>query len=136
MVMMINTIIEITLTNKTMIDFQQIDEQLLQEAFTKYATTDEKTGIYYDFDRVTRELLNKKNEQLRNLFYEQLDHRIDELAQERVKDISGIPVRTLIAKDIVTTMMGNAYLKTDIKYKDMAKAAVDLTDELLKALNK
>ncbi len=117
-----------------MIDFQQIDEQLIQEAFTKYATTDEKTGIYYDFDRVTRELLNKKNEQLRNLFYEQLDHRIDELAQERVKDISGIPVRTLIAKDVLNTMINRQCVVES--NKELAEAAVDLTDELLKALKK
>ena len=52
---------------------------------------------------------------------------------QRAKDINGIPVRTLIAKDIVTTMIGGG-LK--VKNVDAARMAVDMTDELLKALKK
>jgi hypothetical protein len=55
---------------------------------------------------------------------------------EKAKDINGIPVRTLIAKDILNTLIEKAYLKTDVIYKDMAQTAVAFTDELMKALKK
>lgn len=63
-----------------------------------------------------------------------IDERIEEIAMERAKDINGIPVRTLIAKDILNTMINRQCVEAS--NKELAEAAVDLTDELLKALKR
>lgn len=71
-----------------------------------------------------------------NQFGDKIDERVEEIAMQKAKDINGIPVRTLIAKDILNTLIEKTYLKTDMIYKDMADTAVRLTDALLKALKK
>lgn len=83
-----------------------------------------------DLIKKTIELMEEAYE---NQFRDKIDERVEEIAMQRAKDINGIPVRTLIAKDIVTTMIGGG-LK--VKNVDAARMAVDMTDELLKALKK
>ena len=65
-----------------------------------------------------------------------IDARVEEIAMQRAKDVNGIPVRTLIAKDILNTLINRQYVVGDYKERIIAESAVDLTDELLKALKK
>lgn len=53
---------------------------------------------------------------------------------QRAKDVNGIPVRTLIAKDILNTLISRQCVEAS--NKELAESAVDLTDELLKALKR
>lgn len=69
-----------------------------------------------------------------NQFGDKIDERIEEIAMQKAKDVNGIPVRTLIAKDILNTLINRQCV--DASNKELAESAVDLTDELLKALKK
>ncbi len=84
------------------------------------------------------DLIEKTIETMEDMFNKQCNDlvrlRIEQIAMQRAKDINGIPVRTLIAKDIVTTMIGGKP-RGELESAEVARVAVDMTDELLKALN-
>ena len=84
-----------------------------------------------DLIKKTIELMEEAYE---NQFRDKIDERVEEIAMQRAKDINGIPVRTLIAKDILNTLVSRQCVEAS--NKELAEAAVDLTDELLKALKK
>ena len=85
------------------------------------------------------DIIEKTIETMEGMFNKQCNDlvnlRIEQIAMQRAKDINGIPVRTLIAKDIVTTMIGGKP-RGELESAEVARVAVDMTDELLKALNK
>ena len=96
-----------------------------------FDTTLQGNVIVTDLIRKTIELME---EAYSNQYKDKVEKRVDELAMQKAKDINGIPVRTLVAKDILNTLISKESVVAS--NKDLAEAAVDLTDELMKALNK
>lgn len=114
-----------------MIDLQKEDERLINEAYQSFWGNEHGKNLI----EVFRELVDKKNKLFEAICRECVDKKIEEIAQEKAKDINGIPVRTLVAKDILTTMIGSGKLKSELDNAYLARISVDMTDELLKALN-
>lgn len=112
----------------------ELGENIYNEVMNNwYDTTLKENGrlTIGDAVRKTIELM----EDTFNIQYKyRIDKRINEIAMEEAKDINGIPVRTLIAKDVLDTLINRQCVEAS--NKELAESAVDLTDELLKALNK
>lgn len=114
----------------------ELGEEVFNEVMDNWWNTTMKENGRLTIGDAVRKTIELMEDTFNIQYKNRIDRRINEIAMDRAKDINGIPVRTLIAKDIVTTMIGKAYLNTNMVYKDMADNAVRLTDELLKALNK
>ena len=97
-----------------------------------FDTTLRSNVMVTDLIRKTIELME---EAYSNQYKDKVEERVEELAMQKAKDINGIPVRTLVAKDILTTLISQ-HLVAETSNKDIAETAVDLTDNLMKALNK
>ena len=122
---------------RRMIDLQKEDERLINEALKdcnhiEYGALVGGKSLL----QVLQELIEKKNKLFEEICKERVNTRVEEIAQEKAKDANGIPVRTLIAKDILTTIINSGNLKARLKNEDLARISVDMTDELLKALKK
>jgi len=113
----------------------ELGENVYNEVMNKwYVTTLNENGRLSIGDAVhkTIELMTEAYE---NQFGDKIDERVDEIAMQRAKDINGIPVRTLIAKDILTTLISQ-HLVAEANNEDVAETAVDLTDALLNKLKR
>lgn len=115
-----------------MIDIESEDRRLIEETINRFPAFSYGTGL----EIILTEFAKQKNKVFASQYKDLLDRRVEELAQEKTNNINGVPIRTLIAKDILNTLIEKTYLKTDIIYNDMANTAVRLTDALLKALKK
>lgn len=91
-------------------------------------------GVMKTRDDIIQKTIELMEEAFSNQFGDRIDERVEEIAMERAKDVNGIPVRTLIAKDILNTLINRQCVEAS--NKELAESAVDLTDELLKALKK
>ena len=79
-----------------------------------------------------RRVIELKNEQFNKLVEGRINDRVEEIAQERTKDINGIPVRTLVARDFVVALINKMERFTN---EEVTGVAIELTDTLLKGLN-
>lgn len=111
----------------------ELEEKVFNEVMNNWWDTTIKENGRLTIGDAVRKTIELTVDALSNQFRDKIDERVEEIAMERAKDVNGIPVRTLIAKDIVTTMIGGG-LK--VRNADAARMAVDMTDELLKALKK
>lgn len=112
----------------------KLGEEVFNEVMDNWwNTTMKETGRLTIGDAV-RKTIELMEEAFSNQFKNRIDERIEEIAMQRAKDINGIPVRTLIAKDILNTLINRQCVEAS--NKELAESAVDLTDELLKALKK
>jgi bifunctional DNA-binding transcriptional regulator/antitoxin component of YhaV-PrlF toxin-antitoxin module len=114
----------------------ELEEKVFNEVMNNWWNTTIKENGRLTIGDAVRKTIELMEESFSNQFRDKIDDRVEEIAMEKAKDINGIPVRTLIAKDILNTLIEKAYLKTDVIYKDMAQTAVAFTDELMKALKK
>ena len=85
-------------------------------------------------DDIIKKTIELMEDVVSNQFRDKVDERVEEIAMQRAKDINGVPVRTLVAKDILNTLIGRESVVAS--NEELAEAAVDLTDELMRALNK
>jgi len=119
-------------------DIAEKDKQIKDKVYDAYRNIIPMFGV--ELQKLISDVLDLKNEHFKKMLMDEYDKCVEELAQkkadEKAKDINGIPVRTLVAKDILTTIIGSGNLKSELGNADLARISVDMTDELLKALNK
>jgi len=109
----------------------ELGEKVFNEA-NKWWITSQHNIMLTDLIKKTIELMEEAYE---NQFRDKIDERVEKIAMERAKDVNGIPVRTLIAKDILTTLISQ-HLVAEANNEDVAETAVDLTDALLNKLKR
>jgi glucan phosphorylase len=117
-------------------DIAEKDKQIKDKVYDVYRNIIPMFGV--ELQKLISDVLDLKNEHFKKMLMDEYDKRVEELAQkkadEKAKDINGIPVRTLVAKDILNTLINRQCV--DASNKELAESAVALTDELLKELKK
>ena len=114
-------------------DLIERDKQIKDKVYDAYRNVIPMFGV--ELQNLISDVIDLKNKQFNELVEGRIKDRIEEIAQEKAKDINGIPVRTLVAKDILNTLISRG-LKDDVTNNDLASVAVDMTDLLLNKLNK
>jgi len=116
-----------------MIDINKEDERLINDAMSKFMKPKEDgtwSTLWLD---ILKEVISKKNKVFNDLCTERLDRRIEELAQEKAKDINGVPVRTMLARDFAVALINKMERFTN---EEVTGIAVELADTLLKRLKR
>lgn len=114
----------------------ELEEKVFNEVMNNWWDTTIKENGRLTIGDAVRKTIELTEEAFSNQFGDKIEERVEEIAMQRAKDINGIPVRTLIAKDILNTLINRQYVVGSNKERIIAESAVDLTDELLKALKK
>ena len=112
----------------------ELGEEVFNEVMDNWWNTTMKENGRLTIGDAVRKTIELMEDTFNIQYKNRIDKRINEIAMERAKDINGIPVRTLIAKDILNTLINRQCVEAS--NKELAESVVDLTDELLKALKK
>lgn len=112
----------------------ELGEKVFNEVMNNWWDTTMKENGRLTIGDAVRKTIELMEEAFVNNYTQKVEERVDEIAMQRAKDVNGIPVRTLIAKDILNTLINRQCV--DASNKELAESAVDMTDELLKALKK
>lgn len=112
----------------------ELEEKVFNEVMNDWWDTTIKENGRLTIGDAVRKTIELTEESLANQYRDKIDERVEEIAMQRAKDINGVPVRTLIAKDILNTLINRQCVEAS--NKELAESAVGLTDELLKALKK
>ena len=110
----------------------ELGERVFNEVMNNWWNTTMKENGRLTIEDAVRKTIELMEEAFNNQFGDKINERVDEIAMERAKDINGIPVRTLIAKDILNTLINRPFVGE--RNKELAESAVALTDELLNKL--
>ena len=108
---------------------------MFNEVMNNWWDTTMKENGRLTIEDAVRKTIELMEEAFNNQFGDKINERVDEIAMQRAKDVNGIPVRTLIAKDILTTLISQ-HLVAEANNEDVAETAVDLADALLNKLKR
>ena len=112
----------------------ELGERVFDEIMNNWWDTTIKENGRLTIGDAVRKTIELMEDAFSNQFGDKINERVDEIAMQRAKDINGIPVRTLIAKDILNTLINRQYVVGSHQERISAESAVDLTDELLNKL--
>ena len=117
-----------------MIDLEQEDKRLINDALQKF-TQLKQDSKFPSLLEILEDVVSKKNEVFSAICKERLEEKIDSIAQEKAKDINGIPMRVMLAKDFAIALLNKNYNTVSYTQNEqIAKLAVDLTDTLIGVL--